>query len=165
MRPPLDGAKTLAEQLVGHHRRIEEQFERILAVPAGGGAPAATAALWIDFDLRLRAHLELEESMLVSILFRSSPRDATAIVTEHQHIRTRLGELHGAAVANAFRADIGRSFLHELRAHGRREEAVLYRWADENLDDSAKRSIETALRQTEALFERGALRNEPGRIE
>lgn len=106
------------------------------------------ARIWNEFDAGLNAHLEVEERYLIPALLRVSGRDARTIIQEHQHIRTRLGELGAALDLHIVRLDTARAFVDELRAHAAHEDAILYRWSDEHLDLEERNSLLAALLET-----------------
>jgi len=136
--------RPITNQLLGDHRRLEIIFEQVLAAVTAGDYQGLGLA-WTDFEAGLMNHLDVEERHLVPALLKSSPRDAQAIVTEHQHIRTRLADLGAAVDLHTLRLETARGFIDELRAHAKREDAMLYRWADESLDLAERTSLFAAL--------------------
>lgn len=139
--------RPISDHFLGDHRRLELIFEQVLAAIAEDDREALALA-WLDFEVGLLTHLKAEERYLIPSLLNSSPRDAQAIVTEHQHIRTRLADLGAAVDLHTLRLEAAKGFIDELRAHARREDALLYRWADESLAAGERTSLFAALSQS-----------------
>jgi len=125
-------SRPISDHFLGDHRRLEIIFEQVLAAVADGDRERLSLA-WSEFETGLLTHLTAEETYLIPALLKSSPRDAQAIVTEHQHVRTRLAELGAAVDLHTLRLEAAKGFIDELRAHARREDVILYRWGDEHL--------------------------------
>src|SRR6476620_9846854 len=89
-------SRPISDHFLGDHRRLEIIFEQVLAAIADGDRECLSLA-WLDFETGLLTHMHTEETYLIPALLKTSSRDARAIVTEHQHIRSRLADL-GAAV-------------------------------------------------------------------
>jgi hypothetical protein len=117
---------------VAEHRALTalyESFKRALQID-----DAAHADLWAQFDAGLLAHLDAEEQTQVFELYKSCPRDARVLITEHNHIRARLIELRAARALGNMPTHVADNFYHELCAQMRREESVLYRSAAAGVD-------------------------------
>jgi hemerythrin superfamily protein len=140
--PSATPPSAIRDRFVADHRNVEEICMRLLTAVEANEGPAA-AALWNEFSGRLTKHLEAEERHLFPKIYRSNPRSARALVEEHRHIRSRMGEVRTEIEKGAVRLEAARGFIAELCAHARHEEDVMYRWADENL----------AAGETETLFE------------
>jgi hypothetical protein len=84
---------------------------------------AALAGMWSEFDSAVRARLDLEECELVPLLLRAHRREATAVVQENRQLRHRLAEI-GAAISSLNSSEV-RTFIDELRAHARHEQAII----------------------------------------
>jgi hemerythrin-like domain-containing protein len=140
-------SRPISDHLLGDHRRLEVIFKQVLAAVAAGDQEGLALA-WSDFEAGLLTHLDAEEKYLIPALLKASTRDARAIVTEHQHIRTRLAELGAAVDLHTLRFETAKGFIDELRAHARREDAILYRWADDSLDPAERTSLFAALSQS-----------------
>jgi hemerythrin-like domain-containing protein len=134
----------LREHLLADHRRLEQEVAELLAACEANDQPRMQA-LWTEFEAGLTAHLEAEESHLVPLLLQSQGRAGRAIIEEHKHIRRRLQELGTALDLHQLRLESFRRFLDELRAHAKTEDRLMYNWADEQLSESAKRSLLTDL--------------------
>ena len=134
----------IRESLMADHRRLDELLERMLAAISSDDRQDI-ADTFTELDCRLRTHLEAEERHLVPGLLRVDPRSGRAIMAEHKHIRTRLLELGAAIDLHTIRLSQASAFAGELKAHANHEDSVLYRWADENLGESERASLLSAL--------------------
>lgn len=126
------------------HQRLEVLFGRLLAASTANDHEAESR-LWTQCSSGLRSHLEAEETHLIPALRRLSERDARVLIQEHHHIRTRLAEIGAGMVSHSVRFETVRDFIDELRAHGRSEDRLLYRWADTHLDEQQLASTVGAL--------------------
>jgi hypothetical protein len=63
-------------------------------------------------------------------------------------VRSRARELGDAILKGTLRPETVRGFVDELSAHVRRETAVLYEWADEELDQSERDAVVGAMTPT-----------------
>ena len=100
---------------------------------------------WARFERQLLAHLTLEENDLIPALMAVNRAAAQGLLNEHAHIRSRLAELGAAVDLHIVRLDVAREFIEELRAHAKHEDELLYRWADEHVDESVRRVLLRAL--------------------
>lgn len=85
-----------------------------------------------EFDRQLLAHLAMEEQTLLLEFAEISPIGAAQIVDEHRDIRSLVDELGIGTDLHITRAAAIRELADLLRAHARREDALLYRWAEEH---------------------------------
>jgi hemerythrin-like domain-containing protein len=108
------------------HAGLEALLGRaIRACEGGSGTPND---LWAEFEGALARHFEHEERVLLAPLLVTRPREANVIMEEHRHLRRRVAQLDGDP--RGVVADALRTFLDELRAHGRHEDRTLYPWAE-----------------------------------
>jgi hemerythrin-like domain-containing protein len=105
----------------------------------------AVAAAWSRFDADLRAHLDAEERYLIPALLAVNEPAARRILVDHEQFRARLLELGAGIDLHIVRLGPARSFVEALRAHAERESEELYRFADEHVDESKRRSLLTDL--------------------
>ncbi len=128
------------KHLLADHRRIEAMQDDLVA-SLTADRRAEFQRLWTILDASLLAHFETEENLLISELARSCPRDARALLEEHRHLRSRLLELGTNVDLHVVRLDMVHAFFDELRAHTRHEDELLYRWAEEHLDEVGHESL------------------------
>jgi hypothetical protein len=75
------------------------------------------------------AHFEGEERDVIPAYAHHDPHDARALLADHAAIREALAGLDVATDLHLIRLDAVRALLDKLRAHAKRENAGLYRWA------------------------------------
>jgi hypothetical protein len=109
------------------HRALESLFAELVEV-LESGATDRVGALWTGAEHTLLEHFELEERTLLADLLVARPREARVVLEEHAYLRRRLTQL--GTTLPALSIDATRTFLDELRAHGRHEERALYQWAE-----------------------------------
>ena len=73
---------------------------------------------------------------------------------EHARIRQLLGELGVGVDLHLVRLELAREFIDFLRAHARREEALLYRWAASDLNAAARAAVAQRLHPSLPMQER-----------
>jgi len=132
------------------HEALDQLFTE-LAAAFDAPVPTEHARLWSALDERLRAHMELEEQHLLPRLALAHPSEAEAIRREHEELRRLLLELGVGVDLHTTRADAVERFIEVLRGHARREEALLYRWADETLASQERDELAQRMRSRPAL--------------
>jgi hemerythrin-like domain-containing protein len=95
-------------------------------------------ALWNELDVGLNTHLEVEEKYLFPTLARIDPAAERSLRTQHESIRKKLLDLGMRVELHTVRLDATEEFLNELAAHAMAEDQILYRFADENVDDASR---------------------------
>jgi hypothetical protein len=121
--PPLESPTPYA----AGHEALEAMFVHLLSVFRSGPAERVAEA-WAAAEQVLLEHFETEERSVLSDLLAVRPREARVLLEEHSYLRRRLGQL--SAALSSTTAEDARTFLDELRAHGKHEERVLYPWGD-----------------------------------
>jgi hypothetical protein len=139
-----DAPPSVPAHFLADHARLEALLEQVLALLETDDRERMLSS-WAHFCARVFAHMEAEETCLISPLLGVCERDARVLLQEHRHIRARLKELSTALRLRAVRVDSLRSLVDELGAHARSEERLLYRWADARLDESARAAAIEAL--------------------
>jgi hemerythrin superfamily protein len=144
MQEALGNDSQVRDRLLADHRRLENLFDQLIAAFEANDREAVSS-LWTQFDTQLLAHMSVEERYLIPSLLKADDRGARSILKEHEHIRARLTELGAGVDLHIVRVDSARAFVEELRAHARREDELLYKWADEHVAESARRLLLGAL--------------------
>jgi hypothetical protein len=106
------------------HRHIEVLIETVLHEIKADDRAAAFEA-WMALDQAVLAHLDDEETHLLSIFDREDPEGAHALRGEHETIRALLMDLGRSLTEENVDA-----LIHYMWEHAKREEARLYAWAD-----------------------------------
>jgi len=123
---------SVRRQMMADHAEIAAAFEDVLAAFRSGDRTVAAEA-FTRFEHRLLAHLALEDELLLPALRAVDPVEAAGLAEDHRQIRAQLTELGVGVDLHLTRATAVTRFVEELRAHAHREDALLYRWADQAL--------------------------------
>lgn len=127
-------------RMLADHLELETLFER-LKDAFSANAREDTQALWTELERRLEAHLAAEEELLFPRFREVDAAEVEALEAEHQRIRQNLEELGVGVDLKLVRASVARAFIEALEAHAAREDALLYRWADEAADEATRRAL------------------------
>jgi hypothetical protein len=136
---PVAGGDDLQALLHRDHERLERRFSELLCA-FEADARSDVARLWNEFDRDLRAHLAIEEEQLLPKFVDFNAPEALALLREHQSIRDKLLRLGVGVDLHLTRHNQVEDFVAELRAHAKREDALLYRWSEEHVRDPELRS-------------------------
>jgi hemerythrin-like domain-containing protein len=101
--------------------------------------------LWTEFDSELQAHFALEEKEIFPEFAKAAPAEAAALIREHAELCDKLGKLGLGVDLHLTRAEAVSDFVHALRSHAKREDALLYRWAQTNLAAHTHLKLRTVL--------------------
>jgi len=118
--------------MVRSHQHLDELYAQLLSAMESD-APDVQA-LWTRFDHELLAHMEAEERYVLPRFAHVDENEAMALLREHGMIRGQLLEIGVAVDLHAARYTRALELVEQLRAHAGREDHLLYRWADQNLD-------------------------------
>jgi hemerythrin-like domain-containing protein len=130
--------------LVRDHERLERLFVKLLDAFREGD-PADLRAMWSRFETGLSAHLAAEERYLMPLFARVEPGEAAALLAEHGGFRRKLNDLGVGVDLHAVKLDVAQEFVEALRAHAHREDRLLYRWAERELEQSGQEAVEREL--------------------
>jgi beta-phosphoglucomutase-like phosphatase (HAD superfamily) len=127
MDPPSHGfADGIRAFLHRDHARLEGLLDRFQEAPGGPGSPGGPQR-WQDFEAAFLGHMTAEERHLMPPFAAQQPGEAAELRAQHYELRRLL------AVAGADPRPGSpelEAFVRALRLHARREDLVLYRWAD-----------------------------------
>ncbi|MEO8796348.1 MAG: hemerythrin domain-containing protein [Polyangiaceae bacterium] len=140
MRAAPPSSTTLRYHFLADHRRLEHLFDRLVCAMEAD-AREDIEALWGELEQRLLGHMEIEDKFLLPGLATMQPETAADLRKDHLRFRTRLMELDEAVDLHLARLDVVRSFLDELRTHARREDELLYSWAEQHLSEERKAGL------------------------
>jgi hypothetical protein len=132
--------ESIRDKLIADHARLEKLFRDVLERLALDDRDETRGA-WRDFERAVLAHLDAEEKLVLPAFAAAHPDEARALRVEHRRIRARLLELGVAVDLHCIRVSMASDFVAELRDHARREDALLYRWADENLAEAVRAAL------------------------
>jgi hemerythrin superfamily protein len=138
--------ETLFTYMADHHARLDRLFDTLLDAMRAGAPDLRD--IWSELDRGLMAHMEAEERYVLPAFARVDRDEAMALLREHGKIREQLLELGVAIDLHVIRWPRSEEFVRMLRSHAAREENLLYRWADAQLDvharDAARRHVALA---------------------
>jgi hypothetical protein len=120
-----------------HHREIEEACLGLL----GAGPTDERSELvrpWREIGHKLYNHMMAEEHFLFPAYQHDEPENAQQLREQHARLRELAFEIGVAVELQTIRMEQLQAFVAALRAHGRLEEASLYRWADRHVPDDAR---------------------------
>ena len=131
---------SIRDKLTADHRLLETLFDELLRRLALDDRDETRDA-WNEFERGLTAHLDAEEKLVLPAFAFAAPEEAAAIRKEHASIRAKLLELGVAVDLHAIRWPAAAAFITELRAHATREDALMYRWAEKNLEETVRAAL------------------------
>jgi hemerythrin len=146
----------LWELLLVDHRRLEQLSVQLQAA-FDADAREDTQQLWTELDRSLEAHFRVEERLLCPRFGNIDATETRALAAEHRLLREQLAELGVGVDLKLVRAEVAKGFLAMLRAHAEREDALLYRWANDALAEEAG-EVAAALAPSGPVLSRAAPR-------
>jgi hypothetical protein len=135
----------LRAALLEDHAEVEHSLEQLVQA-CRADAREDVAAAWTAVDRRLARHLTFEEEVLFPELAKIDPYAVDGLLRDHARIRSSLFELGVEVDLHLVRLSRVQAFVTLLRGHARREDDVLYRWAEEHLPEPARRRATRFLR-------------------
>jgi hemerythrin-like domain-containing protein len=148
-----DTPEGLRALLAREHRELDQLFEALLNALQADARDDALR-LWSAFDDGLCRHMALEEKHLLPLLQQQDAREVEELLKEHEDIRAKLAELGVGVDLHEIRVQTVSDFVEQLRRHARREDALAYRWAQQNVPAAQQAEIRSALDAARALRQR-----------
>jgi len=131
------------ELLRRDHERLEKIYDGLLEAYRSGDWENVRAQ-WAVFEPAICTHMDTEEHDVFPGLRAINRDEADALLADHAELRRLLGTLGVAIDLHAVPGADAQELVKQLRAHGAREEAVLYPWMDRALDVSKLRRLSSA---------------------
>jgi hemerythrin-like domain-containing protein len=125
------------------HERLEKIYEDLLASYRSDEWEQVRTQ-WEVFEPALRAHMDTEEHDIFPELRTVDRTEADALLAQHAELRRLLATLGVAIDFHAVPARDAQELIAQLRAHGAREEKLLYPWMDRALDPRKLRRLSPA---------------------
>jgi hypothetical protein len=116
-------------RLAADHHRLEQLCEALAAAHVESDWTEVRAE-WGLLEPALRTHMTMEEQEVLPLFRQTHPVEAEALLAEHIELRAHLDELAVDIELHAIGANRLRDFVERLRAHGRREDDLLYPWVE-----------------------------------
>ena len=132
--------ESIRDRLAADHVRLDALFADVLQRLALNDREETRAA-WNEFDRALNDHLEAEETLILPAFAVDHPDEASSIRAEHEKIRAQLLDLGVAVDLHFIREDVAEDFVRTLREHAHREDAMMYRWAEQHLENAVRTAI------------------------
>jgi hemerythrin-like domain-containing protein len=126
------------------HARLDKLFDSLVAA-FDADARSEAARLWSQFELELARHFALEEQEIFPEFAKVAPAEAAELLHEHGALRSRLQSLSVGVDLHLTRAETVSAFVRTLRSHAKREDALLYRWAQTNLSEQTQATLRGSL--------------------
>ena len=123
---------SLYAYMVRDHASLDTLYASVLT--AMGSTADQLDTVWTLFDHHLRSHMEAEERFVIPALAKVDRLAALTLLREHNQIREEMLELGVACNLHELRFARSQELVAQLRDHAAREDALLYRWADQHLD-------------------------------
>jgi hypothetical protein len=147
----------IRDQLLLEHQNVETLLDEMKLAVAHDD-PRALCEAWSRFERDLGDHLRFEERELLLPFSKVDSAEAAALRAEHDHIRRLVADLGISADLHTMRAAAADELLQALRAHGKREDGKLYRWAMEHLPPESLAQLDGERLREEAARMVGELR-------
>lgn len=133
-------ARSLRDFLLGDHARLEELFGAVLDEFREGDRDEVRRT-WARFEEGLLRHFGAEERYLLPLYDKAEPGEAARLLSEHAAFRRTLEELGVGVDLRVVNLDVAQAFIDRLRAHARREDHLLYRWAEREVAPPGQRAV------------------------
>jgi hemerythrin-like domain-containing protein len=126
--------------LVTEHAELHRLFQDVLEA-FRADARVEAGRLWNQFDRRLQAHMAMEEQHLLPVFEQVDAPEAAALRREHDKLRNRLLQLGIGVDLHLTNQKQIEGFVEEFEAHARREDKLLYRFAEQTLSNESARQV------------------------
>ncbi len=114
------------------HQRLDGLFTELLDRFRDGDREGLRRT-WTAFETGLLGHVTAEERYVMPLFARVQPGEASALIQEHAEIRRLLDVLGVGIDLHAVKLDVAQDLVDKLRAHAKREDGLLYAWAEREL--------------------------------
>lgn len=131
--------------LEADHVYVDGLLAAVLAAARANDVPALLST-WNAFERHLLGHLDEEEMFILPLLVGENTPQAEWLRAEHNAIRHQVGDTGLAIDLHTVRADGIEQLAIHLREHARREQAWLYPWAEQALDEARMAHITRRLK-------------------
>lgn len=131
--------------LEADHVYVDELLSAVLAAARANDVPALLAT-WNAFERHVLVHLNEEEMFILPLVVGENTPQAEWLRAEHNAIRHQVGDTGLAIDLHTVRADRIEQLAVHLREHAQREQAWLYPWAEQALDEARMAHITRRLK-------------------
>jgi hemerythrin superfamily protein len=127
---PIRALPSVGPRLVADHRALDKLFDALLN-DIHGGDSGVCQARWGRFEQALLNHIDAEEVFLLPSFERVDSAETAGIRQEHATLRHLLADMGVRLELHAVKEENVKRLVVALRTHAAREEALLYKWADQ----------------------------------
>lgn len=142
--------KSVRDMLLHDHERLAKLARRVATCVDANDVHEALVA-WKPLEDGVLAHFDSEEMYILPALEPTDPGEVGELRAEHDKLRATLGELGMALELHTARKSAFDDFAARIQKHADREEALMYRWAEEH---APRPIVETIGRRLSAAWER-----------
>lgn len=129
--------QSIRSRLFSEHDELQGLLQQLRNAAEKADEPTLVR-VWGDFESKLLAHLDAEESYLLPAFEQAHPEEAQKIRDEHARIRKLVAELGVRAELHCLRLQTVEALVDELRQHANEEDRWFYQWADETADEPTR---------------------------
>lgn len=115
------------------HVRLSGIFQDLLNAVDSDDSPTIQRS-WSTFERGILTHLDAEEELMLPRLQKQHAGEVARILREHERIRDLVDAVGIQTELHLLRKDTAEDLVNLLREHAAREDATIYKWADEELD-------------------------------
>jgi hypothetical protein len=137
---------TPRDLLAEHHTRLERACQDLLS-DTYADDPRALCARWREFADAVEHHMAAEEAIILPLYERVAPAEASEIRAEHVRLRALLRRLDVEVDLHEVRVRTIRELIATLHEHARREEVLMYPWAERQLPAPRLATLRTRIEQ------------------
>jgi len=139
--------------LAAEHELLERTFQEA-EFAAKARDPEGLRNAWTRLENLLLAHMATEETHVLPAFEKVDATEAMALRTEHAGLRKQLIELGIGVDLHLVGSPLVAQFMSALRQHARREDALAYRWAAENLSPETRTALAIELARADRAARR-----------
>jgi hypothetical protein len=151
------GSKNIApdprQLLMAHHELLEKTYQQAELAAQARDRDGLRSA-WTRLENLVLAHMAAEEAHLFPAFERVDPIEVRKLMEEHSGFREQLAELGVGVDLHLVASPLVTRFMTDLRSHAKREDALAYRWAAENLSPEAKTALAIELHRPDRATRR-----------
>lgn len=137
----------IRQELTNQHAALDEMLEELTRA-ASQVDPQPLQEAWAGFEAGLLRHLEFEETFLFPVVRDAHPEEVHALLADHDRIRDVVGDLGVCCDLHTVRKQAVERLVKMLRSHAEREDAIVYRWVDEQAPIETRRHLLRLLADT-----------------
>lgn len=135
----------LRSAMLDEHLELEGIFGFLLR-SCRANAREDAAAAWIELDERIQRHFKFEERVLFPRFAKVDPLKVERLLEVHAQVRRLVAQMGAEVDLHLLRLSNVDDFVELMRRHAHRENELLYRLAEQNLERSRQRKAARPLK-------------------